>query len=438
MEAVDLSGVRPLRLSHMLVDVDGARFRRDWEWARRGTWAAAFGLALGVACAEADSTSEPEREVPTEKEAEDPDAGTGATSSNVDVDTYCATLCDRGKTCDEAYDRQTCLRQCQSESGVVTNLGPALIEGWTACVNNTSCSTIATEQFVAECLADAANSVEPSDRGSQFCDELRRAADECSFTDYDERACWRAVTAYSDVALESGVVCAKKRCELIVDCLEATLKLPSEPDGSPIGFDDQGLSSSAEALPAVQSLLPETAAPDRPSQSTSSTPSSESTEAELDPGSTRDPAPTSAAPRDTTPTSAASEEVTSWDELPTDPATGSWTTETTSSTPPADSSVRETSTAAESSEEPPPRSECDQCLYDRCGDEENTCFGDLVCLQLVDALLGCSDEADVEGTPLDECFSPYVDAAYVSSPDSVFAFYAWTDCLTTAVCPVCE
>lgn len=431
----------------MLLDVDGTRFGRGSGRVWKSVWRVLLALPLCVGCADAGSSSEPKRESPTEKAPQGNDAGATSASGAIDDDAYCRTLCDRGKSCDEAYDRQTCLRQCQSESGVITNLSSDLTEGWTECVDNTSCSTIGTERFVAECLADAANHVEPSDRGSQFCAELRRAADECSFTDYDERACWRAVTAYSEVALESGIVCAKKRCELIVDCLEATLKLPSEPDGSPIGFDDQGLSSGRDAVPAEQSLLPETslALPPSPivapgvATSVATGPSTETpaTEAASEDGSTDGSETTSAPTREAAGTSATTS-AGAWSETPTDSAPEPETTETGSSPPPADSSVQGTSTAPDSSDEPAPRSECDQCLYDTCGAEENTCFGDLVCLQLVDALLSCSDQAADEGMTLDECFTPYVDAAYVSSPESVFAFYTWTDCLTSAECPVCE
>lgn len=185
--------------------------------------------------------------------------GGTTTTTGVEPEEYCDQLCSRVKTCDEDYDRQTCVRECSSQSGVIGNLNPLLLDGLYTCVEKTSCSTIGAEHFVAECLADAASEVEPSSAGKAFCGELKTAADDCSFTDFDERACWNATTAYSSGVLDDGAVCALKKCTLIIDCLDATLKLPTELDGSPIGFDAEGLSSDTEAVPAVFALFPETA-----------------------------------------------------------------------------------------------------------------------------------------------------------------------------------
>jgi hypothetical protein len=190
----------------------------------------------------------------------------------VAADDYCAHLCGRAKACNASFDRQTCLRECKSESGVITNLNPQLLDGLYECVENTSCSTIAAERFVATCLADSGSSIEPSSTGKFFCQELETAADECSFTDYDQRACWQVTNAYADAVLESAAICAKKKCQLIVDCLDATMKVPSELDGSPIGFENAEFSSGNAALPASASLFPETASasvsPHTPSDTT--------------------------------------------------------------------------------------------------------------------------------------------------------------------------
>jgi hypothetical protein len=91
-----------------------------------------------------------------------------------------------------------------------------------------------------------------------FCQELERAADECSFTDYDERACWQVSSAFSEPVLESATICAKKKCNLIIDCLDATMKVPSELDGAPLGFDNGEFSSGNAAHPASVSLFPDT------------------------------------------------------------------------------------------------------------------------------------------------------------------------------------
>src|SRR5690606_12146477 len=109
---------------------------------------------------------------------------------------YCDRLCGRAKTCDESFDHQTCARECNSESGVITNLNPSLLDGLYECVAHTSCSTIAVQRFAAPCLADAATGLTPSGTGRAFCAELAQAADECSFTDYDERACWQISSAF--------------------------------------------------------------------------------------------------------------------------------------------------------------------------------------------------------------------------------------------------
>lgn len=153
---------------------------------------------------------------------------------------------------------------------MIGNLNPNLVVGLYECVDSTSCSTIGAERFVATCLADAAKDVEPSPAVRDFCKELETAADDCSYTDYDKQACWKVSAVYSDAVLASAVVCAKKECGLIIECVDATLKLPTEPDGSPIGFDGVELSSGAAALPATAAIFPKTATtrpvpPDQPS-----------------------------------------------------------------------------------------------------------------------------------------------------------------------------
>lgn len=218
-------------------------------------------LLLGNPACSDDGTETPAEPDSTETKTEENPADTKdasvMTPTEVEADDYCKHLCDRGKACDESYDRQTCVRECESESGVIGNLNPALLEGLYECVDKTSCTTIEAERFVAACLADSAGDVDPNAAGKALCKELETAADECSFTDFDERACWQVSTAYSDEVLESATICARKKCALIVDCLDATLKVPSELDGTPIGFDDGEISSGTGARAATESFLPE-------------------------------------------------------------------------------------------------------------------------------------------------------------------------------------
>lgn len=239
-------------------------------WARRGRslvgrryigrFVTLAGTLVLTACDDAETAKSASRSPET---GGDESGGTADASvsgpASIAAGDYCQRLCSRAKACDESFDRQTCVRECESESGVISNLNPELVDGLYECVEQTSCSTIASERFIGVCLADAANGIRPSAAGQAFCEELRTASDECSFTDFDERSCWQVSSGFADNALEGAAVCAKKRCELIVDCLDATLKLPSELDGSPLGFEEARFSSGNLALPASASFLPETA-----------------------------------------------------------------------------------------------------------------------------------------------------------------------------------
>lgn len=334
-------------------------------------------VMLGVAACSDDGNETPTEPTATETKTDDKPADTKdasvTTPTKVEADDYCKHLCDRGKACDEAYDRQTCVRECESESGVIGNLNPALLEGLYECVDKTSCSTIEAERFVAECLADAADEVDPNTAGKALCTELETAADECSFTDFDERACWQVSSAYSDEVLESAAICARKKCELIVDCLDATLKVPSELDETPIGFDDGELSSESSARPATESFLPETStvvvSPDTgPTTKPRDTTPDETVPPDTDQVRT-EPSETTDAPL-TTPT------------LPTLPIN-------TEPTPPGiditDPDVQAEYCADEN--------DCDDCRFKACCLETLTCLTNSDCIGWIDCVSGCPADA---------------------------------------------
>lgn len=295
------------------------------------------------------------------------------TPTEVEADDYCKHLCDRGKACNEDYDRQTCVRECTSESGVIGNLNPSLLAGLYECVDKTSCSTIEAERFIAACLADAASDVAPNSAGKALCKELETAADECSFTDFDERACWQVSSAYSDEVLESATICARKKCELIVDCLDATLKVPSELDGSPIGFDTGQLSSGTEARAATESFLPET--------------SNASVSPETDPTTApHDPTPSETVPLETDPARSnvtnATSETLATTTVPTLPPH-------TDTTPPG-IDITDPDVQAEYCVD---GDACSDCRFKACCLETLTCLTNDDCMGWVDCVYDCPTDA---------------------------------------------
>lgn len=334
---------------------------------------------LATACADDTAPEAPSKATTGEVDApkDGPDASV-TEPAVVDVDDYCGSLCDRVKECDASFDRQTCVRECKSESGVITNLNPELVAGLYECVEATSCSAISTERFVATCLADAAESSEPDQATRDFCTELANASDECSFTDYDQRACWRVGSVFDDEVLESALICVKKECDLIVDCLDATMKVPSELDGTPIGFEEEVFSSGNAAGPASAAFLPDTAY-QQPASNASTQPAGSS------------PAPT---PETDTPT-------TTNTLVPIVPPPG------TSTPDDIDVSDPETRELYCNDEEV-----CTDCVAGSCCDEILTCLTTEGCVEWIGCVSDCAiDDLTCE----DDCRDTYAageDAAY--------------------------
>lgn len=329
----------------------------------RGARTACLIMALLGGCSDDPPPSEPSPAVSHEE----------AETAQLVAREYCSRVCTRAKTCDDDFDRQTCERQCQAESGIVVNLNPALAPAFYECVDDTSCSSVGNRRFVAGCLANAAEDVDLPKQGEKLCKALEDAADECSFTDYSERACRTAIAAYADGALADAAVCAQKKCELIFPCLTATLTLPSELNGTPIGFTEGGLSSSGNARTVVEALFPRSA----------------------------DQAPT-----------------------PTPEATTSTSSEPTSAT--AD--------AEEASESDNEADACDECLTNQCGTQIDGCLATDACLELYGVLLQClEDEQGVTSTAT-TCFSDYVDEHHPTNVESLTALTNLMDCLESADC----
>lgn len=292
---------------------------------------------------------------------------------------YCARVCDRAKTCDEDFDRQTCERQCQGQSGVLVNLNPALAEGFYECVDDTACSTVGNGRFFASCLASTAKDVGIPKEGEKLCAALENAADECSFTDYSERACRTAISTYSDGALADAIVCAQKKCDLIFPCLGATLTLPSELNGAPIGFTNQGLSSSGNARTAVQTMFPRSAS-----------------EAPI------------TAPDATT-------------SAPLDPTSG-----------PLDED--ETSESVDPVDPVDPVDTCDECFNNQCGTEMDACLATDACLELYGVLLDCLSEEQGVTSAATDCFLDYVEEHHPTNVESLTALTNLLDCIEGDAC----
>lgn len=356
--------------------------------------AAVLVCALSSGACDDDSAPTLVEAAPSSATVQHPDDAAAPTPAVVEANDYCDHVCGRAKDCDESFDRQTCMRECKSESGVISNLNPDLIAGLYECIDNTSCSTIGAERFVATCLADAAASIEPTSAGKAFCKELEKGADECSFTDYEERACWQVSIAFADAVLDSASICARKECDLIIECLDATMKVPSEPDGSPVGFDSGELSSGNAAYPASVSLFPKTTASLSPAVSTGSSLSS-------GPVPSATPSNASSLPAD----------VTNQISAPPLPSA------------PAGLDIEDPDVQAQYCADAEP---CTDCRLSACCIETLTCLTNDSCIEWITCITDCAPE---DGACEDSCRS-----TYASGEDAAFAYIG---CFTGATDGVC-
>jgi hypothetical protein len=323
-------------------------------------------MALLVGCADDGSPSDPSPNDPTP----------GGETKELAPREYCSRVCDRAKTCDEAFDRQTCERQCQRESGVLVNLNPALAPGFYECVEDTSCSSVGNHHFLADCLASAAQDVDLPKEGENLCKALEKAADECGFTDYNQQACRTAVSAYAEGALVDAAVCAQKKCDLVFPCLDATLGLPSELNDAPIGFTERGLSSAPGSRPAVELLFPRSAGAAR----------------EANPGATPTPSATTPKP-----------------------------------------SEDQTSESNDTSDSTVTTDDCDDCLENQCGSEVDACVATDACVELYGVFVDCLNDQRVTEDAT-TCFFDYVEAYHPTNVESLTALTNLMSCIEGSDC----
>ncbi len=416
-------------------------------------------------------------------------------SKAIDAEDYCTRVCKVADDCDDDFDKQTCSHRCDNQASSIAKLNPKVQTELYECFDDSACKVVNASDFIAECLNEAVDELTVSKAGKDFCAELEDAANACDFDDYNEDICLQSTTAFADDVLADAKVCAGKKCELVVECLEATFTLPGELDGAPVGLDSKGkVASGSDAVSAVAALLPETTgsnpvspvspnvSPDEepdasvgpvnpdPSDDTDDTNDEpDTTEETSEPEDTSDESTDTSEPEQTDTSDEPTDDTETSEPAPTD------STDTTSSSEPAPTS--DATDATDTTDEPTDETDttdttevttdttdvptdttdttdtvdeeaCTDCRHEVCATEEYVCVYDPetentdlnTCLELDIAVGACTEAYGAVGQE-DEWDACYATARVNTNESSLQLYDAFLQCFyydATDQCQACQ